>query len=152
MMQPTLKPDLDELVTAFSAAAQLGVPYPTLLKWIHRGDIWAKRVGGVWLVRLKDVMAIQRQRIKWSLRYKHSDMDGYCWVSVDEASRIVGLSPTTIRTWVARGTVKSLRIGWRKVVWLRDVLLRAYGYQVLQSMKAAESNGTEKQESDRDTD
>ncbi len=147
-----LKPDLDNLVTAFSAACQLGIPYPTIKKWIHRKQIWAKRVGNVWLVDLTEVRAVQRQRLEWRLKKRHTDGDGYCWVTVDEASRIVGLSPTTIRSWVACGTVRAIKVGSRRVVWLRDVLLRAFGHRALEAMKTSESNGTEKQESDRDTD
>ncbi len=50
------------------------------------------------------------------------------WVTVDQAAREVGISPTTIRDWYRAGTVATVAHPSGRVVDLEEVRTRAMGF------------------------
>jgi hypothetical protein len=56
------------------------------------------------------------------------DTTGHTWVTVDQAAREVGVSPTTIRDWYRAGTVATIAHPSGRVVDLDQVRSRAMGF------------------------
>jgi hypothetical protein len=62
------------------------------------------------------------------------------WVTIDQAAREVGVSPTTIRDWYRSGTVATIAHPSGRVVDLDQVRSRAMGFAAPRSHRAAVKN------------
>ena len=116
----------DELLSLRAAAEQLGVHYMTAYRYLRLGTLPAKKVSGVWRVRMGDlrVLADREQPrpgpggIRWppyrtQLRARLSAGDELGAWSVIERALVSGASPEAIHLKLIVPTLRTIGDAWR---------------------------------------
>lgn len=122
---PQPVPDDDELLSLRDAADQLGVHYMTAYRYLRLGTLPAKKVGGVWQVRMGDLRALAGREqprpgpggIRWApyrtqLRARLSAGDEPGAWSVIERARVSGASPEDIHLKMIVPVLRSIGDAW----------------------------------------
>ena len=122
---PPPMPDDDTLLSLRAAADQLGVHYMTAYRYLRLGTLPAKKVNGVWQVRMADLSAVigrEQPRpgpggIRWSpyrsqLRDRLTSGDEPGAWSVIERARVSGASPEAIHLQLIAPVLRVIGDAW----------------------------------------
>lgn len=133
-------------MTTRDVAQKLGVRQATVRRWVARGYLKPiRRHGPSHVFRTGDVLEANRQidsrrkgtgKAAGGSRYRVDRrpidlVPAKHWearITIDEAAKLIRVSPATIRSWIHRGHLATLPSSTRRAVWLRvgDVIRTAH--------------------------
>lgn len=111
----------DSTLTLHEAAAELGVHYMTVYRYVRLGKLPARKIGSTWRVRKADLDRVResprptgRGRARWDRRLEARLMAGDepgAW-GVIEAALASGMEPTQIYTRMLAPAMRAIGEGW----------------------------------------